>query len=884
MKNAVAILAILMLSASGLMAQSRPAKQPKNLSRIKQEASMLVRHLATPSIDPSADSVAIVKMRLRMDSIRRHRPTVALVLAGGGAKGAAHIGALEYIEELGIPIDMVLGTSMGGLIGGLVAMGYPSHTIDSILTNVNWGTMLSDRIPIQQLPYARRLYNDRYPIRIPFRYEDAEWERRAREETMARHAYEASNHLSSSEVVEQHTANIVANLPDGYLYGYNVNNVINSLTVGYQDSMDFTKLPIPYCCVATDLVDMKAKYWTSGRIADAMRSTMSIPFYFTPVRRDGRILVDGGTRNNFPTDMAHAMGADIIIGVDLSQPRTYSEINGLGTLLLQCINVMGKDAFDNNLPLADVYIHPDMTGFNMMSFDSESISECVRRGHAAAQQHADKLNEIRQRLGDIKKPRATRPTAVNINISPILIGTIRYEGIDDELADYFDDRDNIEIGNRYSSREIEAVMAMMYGSGLFDQVSYSIQGASEPYTLVFHCKRGPIHRFGSALHFDTKTYLSAIINIGINKYKHKGFQAEFTGIIGNNPAATLDISHTSPNTPSFGLSIHTRHQTLELYSAQQAIINHTIQTHTIWYNKVDLYAITHSWRNGSIRIGALYEVQPYKKIVMLTEADPFAPDTTLAPDSSLSPSLKSGSNTYYDGFSNVSSKGWKEYSLSPYLDFVYDNTDDSFFPTKGINLGLRYNYLIHINNYFSIIDNANRTDISQWHLIHGHIKDVIPLGQRLALIPSAYFNINLTHIFSDPTAILPEWYQTSIGGLTPTRFYNNQLPYIGYNLPHFVIYSASDIVANIDLRYQLSPKAYLSLTAAAYSNLLPFDRDDPGNNEAFKMFRLNTITDYTFALKFGYKTFLGPLNFNIHWSRYNEPSHWGTYLSIGHEF
>ena len=116
-------------------------------------------NLASHSIDPDADAAAIARMRHKMDSIRKHRPTVALVLAGGGAKGAAHIGALEYIEELGIPIDMVLGTSMGGLVGGLVSMGYNAKTIDSILTNTNWGVMLSDQVKVGLQPYQTEFHH-----------------------------------------------------------------------------------------------------------------------------------------------------------------------------------------------------------------------------------------------------------------------------------------------------------------------------------------------------------------------------------------------------------------------------------------------------------------------------------------------------------------------------------------------------------------------------------------------------------------------------------------------------------------------------------------------------------------------------------------------------
>ena len=127
--------------------------------------------LATTSVDPSADAAAIARMRHKMDSIRKYRPTVAIVLSGGGAKGAAHVGALEYIEEIGIPIDMVLGTSIGVLVGGLYAMGHPVALIDTILVNMDWSVMMSDFVPTEKLNYRRRKFNETYALHIPFYYD-----------------------------------------------------------------------------------------------------------------------------------------------------------------------------------------------------------------------------------------------------------------------------------------------------------------------------------------------------------------------------------------------------------------------------------------------------------------------------------------------------------------------------------------------------------------------------------------------------------------------------------------------------------------------------------------------------------------------------------------
>ena len=207
--------------------------------------------LVNISYDPQGDSVFLGKIRHRMAEIRKKRPTVALVLAGGGAKGSAHIGVLKYLEEKGIPVDFVAGTSMGGLMGGLYAMGYSAAEIDTIVRSVDWNVMMSDNIPMAYYAYNNQRYKETYIIDIPFS-----------------------------------RFNFKQSLPSGYLYGLNVYNMLSSLSVGYQHNLDFMDLPTPYCCVATEIVTQTEKHWTSGPLVDAMRSTMSIPGYFRPVRID----------------------------------------------------------------------------------------------------------------------------------------------------------------------------------------------------------------------------------------------------------------------------------------------------------------------------------------------------------------------------------------------------------------------------------------------------------------------------------------------------------------------------------------------------------------------------------------------------------------------
>ena len=271
-------------------------------------------------LDAPGDKENIAAIKARLDEVRKRRPTVALVLSGGGAKGAAHVGAMHYLDSLGVPVDLVVGTSIGGLVGGMYAIGYDVDLVDSLFVNMDWNMALSDKLPRKYVTYSERRYREKYLLSIPFYYKSSDF--REKRESDARFAVDTRReelHLGAddgADATKLIRENLLGSLPSGFVFGQNVNNLISSLTVGYQDSISFASLPKPFVCVASDLVSGKAKVWYSGKLNTALRSTMSIPGLFAPVKTGGMVLVDGGMRNNYPTDIARQLGADFIIGID----------------------------------------------------------------------------------------------------------------------------------------------------------------------------------------------------------------------------------------------------------------------------------------------------------------------------------------------------------------------------------------------------------------------------------------------------------------------------------------------------------------------------------------------------------------------------------------
>lgn len=791
--------------------------------------------LSTTSVDPAADSYAIVKMRHKMDSIRQYRPTVAVVLAGGGAKGAAHVGALEYIYELGIPVDMVLGTSMGGLIGGLIAMGYAPATIDSVLVHTDWEIMMSDRIPDENLSFERKQYREKYLVSIPFHYGGLEIDR--------------VKSLFSGAQDSNPSRRMVDNIPDGYVFGYNVNNIINALTTGYQDSLDFTRFPVPYCCVSTDMVSMKAKYWTSGRITDAMRATMSIPGYFRPVRKDGMVHIDGGTRNNFPADMARAMGADFVIGVDLAWPHDGDDLNSLTNILHQGIILMGKEALERNQRLVDVYIHPDVRKSTMMSFDERTIASNIGIGYDSAREHCGELVSIVEKTGKVDRPVLNNRVAINLTQDNVLISEVVYEGMEEGLADRFRRFSSIVSDEKCSRTKIEEELASIYGTRLFDEASYRLEGVQEPFKLVFQCRQGPAHQLGASVRFDSESKVSVALNVGLNKNKLSGPQLDFTSIIGNNPSMDLDLRYVFKPGASVGFDLFTHFINDRMFYGETDIyklgIQNLEQGYRYWYNRVQLYVSPYTGYHSFLRFGMKYEVTP------LSESKYFVDD---------------------QGFKSELSS-WNNYKWNGFMRVGFSNLDNKYFPRKGFSTHLEYNYMFRDST-------GNKSN--RYHIIYAAAKGVIPLGSRVALIPDAYFYSTQSADFSsigkhESPALSDDLTTSYVGGAFEGQLFSYQMPYFGYSAPHANQLSNTSAVLNVFLRFMLPKKFNLSLVAAGYKDFV--EMTDNGRIEYG--FGNELLSDYSFGCRIGHDTRLGPLMLDIFWSNYEM---WGVRFKAGLDF
>jgi NTE family protein len=771
-------------------------------------------------VDPVADSIAVQRMRERMDKIRQSRPTVALVLSGGGAKGVAHIGVIRYVESLGIPVDLVLGTSMGGLIGGLYSLGYTPDQMDTLVRSIDWGWVFSDRLPRDYYTYSDARYQEKYMISVPFFYEKDYYVMKMADESRFSplHKYDVL-HIGADreDGAEMLRKNLLGSLPSGYIYGQNVSNLISSLTVGYQDSMDFRDLPIPYACIAADMVSGKAKIWHSGKINDAMRSTMSIPGIFAPVRVEGMVLVDGGLRDNYPTSLARAMGADIIIGVDLSQKRrTYVQVNNIGDIISQGIDMLGLDAFEKNVLIPDVKIKPDLHEFNMMSFSAENVDVIMERGYQAAQAQDSLLREVAARTRG-KYYAAPKAPAKGMSKDTLVIANFEMTGVLPKEQALLKSRLGLKYGQKMSREDLDHIVAQLYGTQSYDFVTYELRGDDDPFDLVLNCKKGPIHQFGLGVRADTEEIVSVLINLGYNTHKLYGHAFDFTAKVSANPYFNLRWSYDVPKIPTVNASASMRWTDLNMLD-----FGNNRLSFSYFHAQQEIYVSNVSWKHLDIRGGLRNEIVNIKHLVSSEICGDYCLNTL--------------SNDFVSGFIEA-----ETYTF-----------DDGYFPTKGIDAGLSYSW----------VWGGFPQDVNNFHVLQADCKYVYSPDDFFSFIPSFNFRFLLgaDHI--------PLAYFNAVGGSLPGRFVNQQIPFVG--VTHLSAMRNMLTLIRTDYRFRLANNHYVT-------GILNYLRDC----DTFREYGVGPGY-FGAGVEYSFDTIFGPLSANIHWS--NMTKKVGFYISAGYNF
>ncbi len=427
----------------------------------------------------------------------KKKPKIGLVLSGGGAKGFAHIGVLKVLEQAGVKIDYIGGTSMGAVVGGLYASGYNAHQIDSIFKATDFDALLSDYIPRSSKTFFEKKNDEMYAFTLPFK---------------------------------KMKVGIPTALSKG-MYNY---NLLNRLTYNVRHVRDFNTLPIPFLCIATDIETGEEMLLNKGYLAEAMAASGAFPTLFSPVEVNGRLLVDGGVTNNFPVDEIKKLGADIIIGVDVQDDlKDRKSLKDATRILVQISNLQMIEKMKEKVSKTDIYIKPDISDYSIISFDKGQ--EIIKKGEEAAFAMYEKISV----LGDstnVRQSHSYSRNADSLKIKNISINTLK-----NYTRSYVIGKLRFKQNSNITYNSLKIGMDNISATQNFSTVNYLLEKNNDKDDLVINLTENSTKTFLKfAIHYDGLYKSSILLNATQKKTLFRNDITSFDLILGDNLRYNLD--------------------------------------------------------------------------------------------------------------------------------------------------------------------------------------------------------------------------------------------------------------------------------------------------------------------------------------------------------
>nr|WP_235889601.1 patatin-like phospholipase family protein [Flavobacterium restrictum] len=435
---------------------------------------------------------------------------IGLVLSGGGAKGFAHIGVLKVLEEAGIKIDYIGGTSMGAVVGGLYASGYNATQIDSIFKTTNFDELINDFIPRASKNFYEKRNDELYALILPF---------------------------------NKFKIGIPEALSKG-MYNY---NLLTRITRNVRGIKDFNQLPTPFLCIGTDIETGKQVVLNKGNLAQSMLASAAFPTLFSPVEIDGKLLVDGGVANNYPVEEVRKLGADIIIGVDVQDDLLdRNSLKNATKILVQITNLQTIEKMKENIIKTDIYIKPDITNYGVISFDKGT--EIILKGEEATFAVYEKLKALTKNTVEYKKPK------LKIQTDSVHIAAINCPALQNYTRPYIIGKLQFKADAKINYADLQKGINTINATHNFSTINYFLEPTKDGKdNLNMYLKENPNKtylKFG--LHYDGLYKSAVLVNLTHKKTFFKNDIASLDMIIGDNIRYNLDYYIDNGFNLSFG--------------------------------------------------------------------------------------------------------------------------------------------------------------------------------------------------------------------------------------------------------------------------------------------------------------------------------------------
>lgn len=648
------------------------------------------------------------------------RQKVGVVLSGGGAKGAAHIGVLKALEEEGIPVDYIVGTSMGAIIGGLYSIGYSPSQLDTLIRTQDWEILLSDLSSLKRQTLQEREESNRYLITF------------------------------SLEQGKQP-------IPDGLVRGRNLATLLSRLTIGYHDSISFDSLPIPFACVATNLTDGKEIVIRHGKLHSAIRSSMSIPGIFSPVRIDSMVLVDGGLTNNYPVDVAREIGADIVIGSTVqSSLLPASQINSMGNILSQILSISCANKLKENIANCDINIHTPTSDYKMMDFKPSAIDTIINRGYYATLMHRKQLDSIKQLL-----PVPSREYKQRFPVKKaedILLRKVDFQIENHHEIKTLSRKCLLKSGQSTTISRIEEAVHLLQEEYNYPNAFYTLSANDSTYDLTLYSSQKSTNSIKAGMRFDSQELLAALVKGEL--YFHTALPSSLSiiGKIGKQSVGGITYSFEPFLHRKLEVSYEFSRHDMNLDKKGNRDLNLVFRKHTGTIQLADF-----SLSNFSCKAGLSLESFRFSHILSGNTANRF---------------YNMQSDTYINYF----------------FQLDYNSLNRIAFPSRGWKM--HAGYTLHTDDMLTIQQH------SPLSAIDGNWMAAIPLNDKLTLCPGAGGRVLLGKQ-------IPPIYSNVTGSDYDGKYLPQQISFIG--MTNIEPMGNTLVTGHIHLQQQIHNLHYISL-------------------------------------------------------------------------
>jgi len=713
---------------------------------------------------------------------------VGLVLSGGGAKGYAHVGVLKVLEENGVRVDYIAGTSMGAIIGALYASGYSAQELDSMLHVHDFLTLTKDEMPRDAYSFYQKENKGKYAISLPIN----KWK---------------------------------IGLPKSISKGQNIFNLFSQLTEHVHHVEDFSKLPIPFFCIATDLETGEEIVLDHGFLPEAIRASSSFPSVYTPVEIDGRMLVDGGIVDNYPIELLKAKGVDYIIGVNVQgELHKRDELNSAPEILWQIAGYQMYEGMEKKIEMTDLYLRPEVSAYGDFSFGA--TNEIVIAGEAAAN---DQLEEI-------KKLSTSQNHDINTNAleadlkedrGDIKIAEITITGNENYTDNYCLDKLNIEVGEVVSQKKFKKGIQTLSATGNFESIQYRFLRVEGGIKVEIKLRESEIINFIKfGAHYDQLYKTGILVNLTM---KHPLFKNDFLSadlIIGDN--IRYNIDYFKDNGDNWSIGINSRYNQFKM----DLLLD-------------DLDEVN---PNTGLKVPVKYGDRSTQFYVQTTVKDKFAFRVGAE-----FKDLKAFTTKVVDG------NNQKEYFEDGgygilFAKVSFDSYDADYFPKRGFFL--EGNYLNYLVSFYSVYD------FKRFAQVYGNIGYAYTFFDKLTF---HLFGAAGTTIESSGSRV----HDYFLGG-NNDNFVNTFIKFYGYDVAD--LYASSFASTGLTIRYEFFKNNHVSFTG----NFAEVDDNLWENLQFFENVRSG------YAVGYGLKTLIGPIQLQYSWTPDTGQNIW--YINVGYWF